>query len=139
MQIAFQQEDTLGKKISVVGLGVVFIVAGLNHFINPNFYMDMMPPYLPAHLMLIYLSGVAEIVGGVAVLVAKWRKWAGYFLILVTLAVFPANIYMAQNAIQFADVAPAWALYLRLPLQFALIFWIYMTAIHSGENQKGKR
>lgn len=124
--IMFKPDDSLAEKLSLIVLGIVFIGAGIMHFVSPDFYVAIMPPYLPAHLELVYLSGVAEIIGGIGVLVASWRRYAGYFLILVVLAVFPANIYMAQNPAQFPDL-PAWALYVRLPLQFALIYWIYMT------------
>jgi uncharacterized membrane protein len=115
------------KRISLLLLAVFFILAGLNHFVNKKFYVSMMPPYLPAHTALVYASGLFEILGGIGVLIAQTRKWAGYCLIALMLAVFPANIYMAMNPALFAGSAPLWALYLRLPIQFIIIAWIYWT------------
>jgi uncharacterized membrane protein len=115
------------KRISLLLLATFFILAGLNHFVNMKFYMSMMPPYLPAHTALVYVSGIFEILGGIGVLFVKTRKWAGYGLIVLMIAVFPANIYMAMNPTLFAQSAPLWALYLRLPIQFVIIGWIYWT------------
>lgn len=102
-----------------------FILAGANHFINPNFYLKIMPPFLPAPLFLNYLSGVFEIVFGVLLLIPKFTRIAAYGLIALLFAVFPANIYMAASAEVFPEYSRT-ALFLRLPLQFVLIalaFW----------------
>ena len=107
-------------------LAVAFILAGTNHFLNPQFYLKMMPPVLPAHLLLIYVSGFFEIALGVLLLIPKHQKLAAWGLIALLIAVFPANIYMAMNPQlfpEFSSMAP----FLRLPLQFiliALVFWI---------------
>lgn len=106
-------------------IGVALIGAGVNHFLKPHFYTRIMPPYIPRHLELVYISGIFEILGGLGLLIPKTDRWAGYGLIGLLLAVFPANIYMAQNTELYAKFAPASALYLRLPLQFVLIAWIY--------------
>ena len=110
-------------------LAAFFILAGMNHFLSTDFYTAMMPPYLPAHVALVYLSGLFEILGGVGILFAKTRKWAGYGLVALMIAVFPANLYMAMNPDLFVQSAPRWALYLRLPMQFVIIGWIYWTTI----------
>lgn len=117
------------RQIMIWLLAAIFIVAGINHFVNPRFYVKIMPPYIPYHLQLVYLSGILEILGGLGVLFALTRQWAGYGLIALMIAVFPANIYMAMNPDLFARTAPAWALYVRLPLQFLLIWWIHQTTI----------
>jgi uncharacterized membrane protein len=122
----FNFPTSVPKRISLLLLAAFFILAGLNHFLNKKFYVSMMPPYLPAHLELVYLSGLLEILGGITVLFAKTRRWAGYGLISLMVAVFPANIYMAMNPALFANVS-SWALYLRLPLQIVIIGWIYWT------------
>ena len=113
------------KQLSLWLVGIAFIIAGANHFLNTHFYVAMMPPYLPYHLELVTISGVFEILGGIGFLIPRVRQWAGWGLILLLIAVFPANVHMAINPEQFADVAPAWALYLRLPLQFIAIAWVY--------------
>ncbi len=106
-------------------LAIAFILAGINHFINPAFYLKMMPPFLPAHLFLIYLSGILEIALGVLLLIPRFTRFAAWGLIALLIAVYPANIYMAMNPPLFPEFSST-ALYLRLPLQFVLIalaFW----------------
>ena len=114
----------LPKRLALLGLSLFFVAAGINHFVNPDFYVPMVPPYLPAHRELVFLSGVFEVVGGVAVLVPAVRAAAGWGLIALLLAVFPANIHMALNPELFPDVSRT-ALYVRLPLQALLIAWAY--------------
>lgn len=102
---------------------VVYILAGLNHFINPKMYLAIMPPYLPAHGLLVALSGVAEMVLGAGLLFPATRPLAAWGLILLLIAVFPANVYMAMSD-QFGQI-PAWLRWARLPLQGVLIAWAY--------------
>jgi uncharacterized membrane protein len=104
--------------------GIAFILAGINHFLNTNFYLRMMPPIFPAHLFLIYLSGVCETVLGVLLLIPKFTKFASLSLIALLIAVFPANIYMALNPQIFPEISPI-AQYIRLPIQLILIAWAY--------------
>ena len=112
------------KRISKCIFAVAFVIAGVNHFLNHDFYLRMMPPFLPAPLSLVYLSGVIEIALGVLLLVPHFSRLAAYGLIALLIAVFPANIYMAANPHLFVEYSPA-ALYLRLPLQLALIVWAF--------------
>jgi len=105
-------------------LGAAFIFAGMNHFINPGFYLRMMPPFLPAPLFLIYLSGVFEIALGVLLLVPRFSRFAAFGLIALLITVFPANIYMTLHLQLFSEFSPT-ALYARLPLQLLLIGWAY--------------
>ncbi len=104
--------------------GIAFIFAGANHFINPDFYLKIMPPYLPWHLFLIYLSGIFEMVFGIMLLVPKTQRLAAWGLLLLLIAVFPANIYMAMNPDKFPDIKPIF-LYLRILIQFVLIAWAF--------------
>jgi len=101
-----------------------FVVGGLMHFVKPDFYVAMMPDYLPLHLELVYVSGVAEVLLGVLLLIPKTQRLAAWGLILLLLAVFPANINMAVNADRFPDV-PMFALLVRLPVQLFLIWWAW--------------
>jgi uncharacterized membrane protein len=101
-----------------------FALAGINHFINVDFYLKMMPPVLPAHLFLIYLSGVFQIVLGLLLLIPKFTWFAAWGLIALLIAVFPANLYMAMNTKLFPEFSRT-ALYVRLPLQFILIAWAF--------------
>ena len=109
---------------------VLFIAAGAAHFIVPAFYMKIVPPYLPAHLQLVYVSGFFEILGGTGLLAPEdlhlfpARRAAAWGLIALLIAVMPANIYMVTEHEKFAPI-PLWALWLRLPLQLPLIWWAW--------------
>ena len=105
-------------------LGAFFVLAGLNHFVNPAFYLRIMPPYLPWHTFLVYLSGFFEIALGLLVIVPKLTRIAAWGLIALLIAVFPANIHMAMNTNLYPDINPI-ILWLRLPLQAVLIAWAY--------------
>lgn len=105
-------------------LCVFFVLAGLNHFISPSFYLKSMPPYLPWHLFLVYLSGFFEIALGAMILVPALTNTAAWGLIALLIAVFPANIHMALNPQLYPEINPI-ALWLRLPLQAVFIAWAY--------------
>lgn len=104
--------------------GIAFVLAGIYHFINPDFYLRIMPPYLPWHLFLIYLSGFFEIALGILLLIPKFQRFAAWGLIALLIAVFPANIYMWMNTELFPQLDPV-LIFLRLPLQFILIAWAF--------------
>ena len=116
------------RAISAWTIGVLFALAGVNHFIHLQFYRSMMPSYLPWPVALIYLSGVAEIVGGLGVLYRPARRIAGWGLILLLLAVFPANLQAALHGMDGLHVAK-WILVLRLPFQLVLITWVYFSCV----------
>ena len=109
---------------SIYLIALLFGAAGAAHFVWPAAFVRIVPPYLPAPQTLVYLSGAAELLGAVGVLIPGLRTYAGWGLLLLLLAVFPANIHMALHPGEFSRI-PAWALYLRLPLQFVLMGWIY--------------
>ena len=104
--------------------GIVFVLAGINHFLNPDFYLKIMPPYLPWHLFLVYLSGIFEILLGALLLIPKFSRLAAWGLIALLIAVFPANIYMAMNTKLFPELNSL-LIWVRLPLQFLLIVWAF--------------
>ena len=112
------------KRVGLLLLAVFWFGAGVNHFVNPDFYVAIMPSYVPAHLELVVVSGVFEILGGLGVLVPSVRARVGWGLIILLLAVFPANLNMALHPELFADV-PVFALYGRLPIQGLLVAWAY--------------
>lgn len=88
-----------------------------------------MPPFLPAHREIVAVSGFFEMLGGLGVMLPLTRSAAGWGLIALLIAVFPANIYMALDTEKFGKLAPAWILYGRLPLQFVLIWWVWSATI----------
>jgi uncharacterized membrane protein len=105
-------------------LSVFFTYAGFHHLFVPDFYVSIMPPWIPAHLALVYISGVFEIMGGIGVLIPRFRSLAGLGLVALLVAVYPANLYMAFNPQLFPDI-PLVALYVRLALQFVAFYWAY--------------
>ena len=117
--------------------GLLFIGGGINHFINPEFYVAIMPSYLPAHGALVFISGVVEIIVGLAVLTPKLRPHSGWAAVATLLAVFPANIHMALHPEDFPDL-PALGLWIRLPLQFLLIAWAIWTTRVQQTSTEGR-
>ncbi|MBQ49715.1 MAG: DoxX family protein [Zetaproteobacteria bacterium] len=115
-------------KISRLVLGIGFIFAGVMHFINPDFYLAMMPPYLPWHEFLVYFSGIIEVALGAMVVFGVQLRWAGIAMVLLLFAVFPANLHMALNPQDFPDVSTT-ALWGRLPFQAVFLLWVYFTLI----------
>lgn len=112
------------KNFSLIAFGSLFILTGILHFIFVDFMVAIVPPVFPAKFFLVYASGLAEMVLGVLIFISKFKKIAAWFLILLLLAVFPANIYMYMARDQF-NFVPQWLLLLRLPSQFLLIYWAY--------------
>ena len=111
-------------------LSAIFVFAGALHFVIPNRYMGIMPLWIPFQRQMVYVSGAAEILGGLGLLVPRLREAAGWGLIALLIAVFPANVQMLVNAMHNGSsglyIA---ALLLRLPLQPLLIIWVYRSAI----------
>lgn len=110
--------------VSKFVLSLLFVLAGINHFWHSDIYVAIMPPYLPWHREMVFLSGIAEVGLGILLLVPRWSRWAAWGLIALLIAVFPANIHMALHSEQFAGISPI-LLWLRLPMQLVLIGWIY--------------
>ena len=118
----------IAKYILIIISSIFYVLVGIKHFIDPNFFLAIVPPYLPYHLELVYISGLFEILFGVMILFPKYRYWGSVGLILLLIAVFPANIYLfqsveAQKAIGATQEIATW----RLPVQgiFILIaYWI---------------
>ena len=118
----------IAKYILIIISSIFYIIVGIKHFIDPNFFLAIVPPYLPYHLELVYISGVFEVLFGVMILLPKYRYIGSIGLILLLIGVFPANIYLAQSkeaqiAIGASQEIATW----RLPIQGVLIyiaFWI---------------
>lgn len=108
-------------------LAIFFAAAGMLHFFRPSYYLKIMPSWVPWPLVMIYVSGFFEILLGALVLPLKTRHIAGWGLIVLLAAVFPANIHMALHPEIFPDI-PQWMLWARLPFQGVFIFWVWITA-----------
>ncbi len=106
-------------------LGAFFVSAGVNHFLIPRVYASIVPPSMRENAeRLVAISGVAEIAGGVGVLLPRTRRLSGVGLVALLAAVFPANLYMARSPEDFPRI-PRWALYARLPLQPLMMRWAW--------------
>lgn len=113
------------RLLSRYALALLFVAAGVNHFINldTSIYLKIMPPQLPAPRLLVYVSGVCEVLGGLGLLLPATRRAAGWGLLALLVAVFPANVYMALHHAELGF--PAWLAWGRLPLQLPLMWWVW--------------
>jgi uncharacterized membrane protein len=113
------------RKAQIAGLAFVFIwffVGGIMHFVATDTEARIVPPYIPWPVAAVLVSGVFELLGAAGILIGRTRRAAGIGLFLLTLAVTPAHIYMLQRPELFP--VPLWALWLRLPIQAALLWLI---------------
>ncbi len=116
----------MGYSFSRALLGFLFVGAGALHFLATDSYERIVPPYLPLHHELVYLSGALEILGGLGMLTRRTRPVAGIGLLLLLIVVWPANLQMLLDA--YAEHKPFWwlaLLWARLPLQILLIWWVW--------------
>lgn len=102
----------------------MYIIAGSIHFIKPKIYLRIMPRYLPAHNTLVFLSGAAEIILGLGLLFPETRNLAIYGIILMLLIFLLVHFYMLSSD-KAAAGFPKWALWIRIPLQFGLMWWAW--------------
>lgn len=112
-------------------MGCLYVLTGTMHFVEPDAYAQIVPPRLPRPLAIVYVSGAAEMVLGVGVMVERTRRAAAWGLVALLVAVFPANVYMATHDVVLEGV-PEWArdppdavLWARLPLQAVLVVWAW--------------
>ena len=120
----------------VAPLVLIFATAGVMHFTSPGFFLAIVPPWVPKPDLVVAVSGVAEIAGAVGLLFDRTRRAAGWGLIALLVAVFPANVYMLQQAIS-RGASGLWqlALWVRLPLQPLLIWWIWRVVVSSKASR----
>jgi uncharacterized membrane protein len=117
---------TLWYLAGKVTFAALFIIAGIGHFVATDFYLKIMPPYVPLHFTLVLVSGVIEIILGIVLLVPRYSKVAAWGIIALFIAVFPANIHVYQHQEMFPL---PWIVHLlRLPLQGVLILWAFAYA-----------
>ena len=109
--------------VSLWSQALLYIAAGVNHFLNPVFYLKIIPPFLPFHKWINWLSGLAEVVLGSGLLIDETRSLAAIGLIVLLILVFPANIYHLMKGLRKKKIV--WVLILRLPLQGVFIWWAY--------------
>lgn len=112
------------KKIGLYFLSALFVLGGINHFIKPDFYLKIMPHYFPMPLFLVFISGLIEVLLGIMLLFAQYKKMAAWGIILLLISFFPVHINMIIHAEQWNEIPTAF-LYVRILLQFLLIAWAY--------------
>ena len=115
------------KRILLWVMAFFYILAGVMHFVRPDYYRPMMPPYLPWHEFLIYLSGLAELGLGIAVLIPSIRPLAAWGIILLLIAIFPANLHIALHNVPVFGATEGAGIgnWIRLPFQGVLIAWAW--------------
>jgi uncharacterized membrane protein len=108
-------------------LAIFFTASGSLHFLIPQAYLKIVPPYLPAPFTLVQISGAAEILGGIGLIVPTTRHAAARGLIVLLIAVLPANVYMAAAHLRFPGfMGQSWVQWARIPLQLPLIYWAWL-------------
>lgn len=110
--------------ISLWIMAILYILAGINHFVMPRFYISIIPPFLPFPKLINWVSGIAEVVLGIGLLIPSYSTLSAWGIILLLIAVYPANIYHFMKG--WRKKKMIWVLLLRLPLQFVLIWWAYL-------------
>ena len=120
------RKGKLQKSILIIISSIFYTIVGVKHFIEPDYFLSIIPPYLPFHIELVYISGFFEILFGLMILFPKYRYYGSIGLIFLLIAVFPANIYLAQSkeaqeAIRTSQQIAIW----RLPIQGILIWIAY--------------
>ena len=106
-------------------MGVLFVLAGMNHFRKPKLYERIMPPYIPAHNTMVMVSGLTEMVLGFMIMNKNTQEGAAWGIIAMLIVFIPIHIYMLQN--EYAAMKlPKWVLILRIPLQFGLMYWAFL-------------
>lgn len=111
-------------RISLYVMAAFYVAAGINHFINPEIYIGITPPWLPFQTSLVYISGGVEVAGGLLLLSSRTLNIGAWIIIGLLLAVFPANIQMAINYYAVGH-SMLWLALLRLPFQLVLIGWAW--------------
>jgi len=123
-------------RVGRIVMGVLYIAAGVGHFVSTRVYEGIMPTYLPAHHALVLVSGAAEISGGVGVLlpakIGEVRRAAAWGIIALLVCVMPANVWMVQHPEMYPGI-PVWVLWVRLPLQGVLVWWAWLNT-KNGNN-----
>ncbi len=122
-------------RVGLVTQAIFYVAAGINHFWHTAMYVAIMPPHYAHPVGLVQISGAAEVLGGVGLLVPRTRLFSAWGIVAMLLVYFDVHIYMVTHAERFASV-PAWVLYARLPLQVLLIAWAGVYAWLPMERQR---
>ena len=119
----------LGLPVGTWIVVILFTLSGVLHLVNPGAFLWIMPPWLPEPILLIYLSGIAELLAAAGLLLKQ--RWAPIFTVLVLLAVWPANWWFAFDVLT-SNPDLALAAWLRLPLQLPLLWFAYKSPVKTS-------
>ena len=121
------------KLVTKYGLVAFFVAGGVNHFLNTDFYLSLMPDYIPAHAFMVYLSGVTEVVAGIMLAIPGLSRWGAWFIIAHLVAFFTVHFWMIQESERYIDETVTIAsLWLRVVLQVVFIVWAYWYTTDRG-------
>jgi uncharacterized membrane protein len=111
------------QNVSLWLMAGFYALAGVNHFVNPKFYLKIIPPALPFHKFINWVSGLAEVLLGAGLLFTEYRSMAAWGIIALLIAIFPANIYHFMKGLRKKKMVAVLAI--RLPFQILFIWWAY--------------
>ena len=106
-------------------MAVFYILAGIGHFVKPNWYLRVMPPFFPSHRTLVIVSGIVEVLLGIGLFFPLVKNSALILIIAMLVLFLTVHVYMLSGKKAAAGI-PLWILILRIPLQFLLIYWAYL-------------
>lgn len=135
----YNKTNDILKTISLLLLCSLYVAAGINHFRDPQFYLDLIPPYFPNHNLLNFAIGILEVIAGLLMIIPFTRKLAAYLIIALLIAFIPAHIYLIQQkgCVSKYLCVSEWVAWARLPLQFILMWWAWKTyKWNTGKNAK---
>lgn len=130
-------KSQLKKQAGAIALSILFVFVGVLHFFQTSFFESIVPPYVPHPTEMVVISGVFEVLGGIGILIPSLKKWAGTGLILLLLAVYPANIHMAVHNELFSKIPPA-VLWFRLTLQPLLMYAVWKCTLNDQNTPSEK-
>jgi uncharacterized membrane protein len=116
------QRHPIWTRAGLIAQSLFYVASGINHFWHQNFYLHIMPDHYSHPLALVRLSGVAEILGGLGLLLPATRRFSAVGIALMLVVFFDVHVFMLRHPARFPE-APTWVLWVRIPLQFALIAW----------------
>ncbi|AGH80878.1 hypothetical protein PCNPT3_04680 [Psychromonas sp. CNPT3] len=127
------------NKYACWGLGLAFIFFFIGHIVKTDGMVEMLPPWLPLKVTLIYFTGVIELLVGIALFIPKWQTLAAKVGIFLFVIFFPANIYAALNSVGLGghQLGPVYLL-IRAPLQMLLIAWAYFLCVKKQDHKTNK-
>ncbi|HEU4796274.1 MAG TPA: DoxX family protein [Pyrinomonadaceae bacterium] len=128
------------SKRARVGLSLFFLVTAMAHFASTREMAEMVPPFIPYRVELIYLTGVFELLGAIGVWIPRLTRLTGLLLIVMLIGVLPANIYSALNRVEYGGhgAGPVYLL-LRVPFQLFVIWWTYFATEQNWFGREAKR